>query len=188
MPLMRGTMYSSPNILLTGTSSGAGKYFYRNMQNASTIRHKDWLENPSNLKELKPDIVIHSAFDASHKIYDYGEYFKSNLDFTRALLQTRPSHFLFLSSVAVYGEENTNYKLSKLLCENMIRDYTDNHSILRCSAILGPDMRPNSLIKILYGLEDQLTLSKESTFNYVLQSDLLEFVNTCIGKQIFWNL
>ena len=178
-------MFSSRKFLLTGTSTGAGKYFKRNIQTAATIRYHDWAARPDILNGVKADVVIHSAFDASFKVDNYGDYFKSNLEYTRSLLETEPNHFIFLSSAAVYDEENTNYKLSKLLCENMIKDYTDSHTIIRCSAILGPDMRPNSLTKILFGLEDRLTLAEDSTFNYVLQSDLLEFISACTNNNLF---
>ena len=59
-----------------------------------------------------------------------------------------------------------------------------NNLIIRPSAILGKGIRKNSLIKILEEEIPKLTLSEKSTFNYILQEDMLEFISKAITEDI----
>jgi len=92
---------------------------------------------------------------------------------------------IFISSAAVHLKENSNYKLIKLLSENIIKDLCKNYTIIRPSAILGPNMRPNSLIRIIDGFASLGHLSGESMFNYVLQSDIADFIDMCIRDCVY---
>ena len=52
----------------------------------------------------------------------------------------------------------------------------ENYTILRTSAIVGPDLKPNSVVKLINNKNTTLTLSKKSTFNIINQQDLLNFI------------
>ena len=57
--------------------------------------------------------------------------------------------FVFLSSIDVYREEDSIYKMTKLMAESIVSKEASNALILRASAIVGPAMRKNSLVKII---------------------------------------
>ena len=173
----------SNNILITGTSSGLGKYLKGYFNNSISISHANYSEE---LRQINNpiDLLIHCACDASHEINIYHEYIRNNLFYTLELCQNKPKHMIYISSAAVHFEENSNYKLTKLLAENIVKDTCDSYTIIRPSAILGPEMRPNSLVRIIDGNNTKLTLSEMSTFNYVLQKDIAEFINLCYNNKV----
>lgn len=171
------------NIVVTGTSSGLGKYLKNYFDGSVSINHLNYIEELHKID--KPiDLIIHCACDASHKIINYHEYIESNLFYTLELCKKNPKHIIYISSAVVHSKENSNYKLTKLLSENIIKDKCDSYTIIRPSAILGPEMRPNSLVKIIDDYDTKLTLSEMSTFNYVLQKDVADFIKLCYNNKI----
>ena len=72
----------------------------------------------------------------------------------------------------------------KKIAESIVRKRVENNLIIRPSAILGKGIRKNSLIKILEEEIPKLTLSEKSTFNYILQEDMLEFISKAITEDI----
>ena len=87
---------------------------------------------------------------------------------------------MFISSIDVYQEEDNLYKTSKLMAESIINKMATNSLTLRCSAILGETMRKNNFRKIIEDVDPKLSLSGESSFNYILQEDILNFLNIAI--------
>ena len=87
---------------------------------------------------------------------------------------------MFISSIDVYQEEDNLYKTSKLMAESIVNKMATNSLTLRCSAILGETMRKNNFRKIIEDVDPKLSLSGESSFNYILQEDILNFLNIAI--------
>lgn len=52
------------------------------------------------------------------------------------------------------------------------------------TTLLGRDARENSLIKIIKEKNFTLTLAADSTFNFILHKDVLEFIKIAIGKDL----
>ena len=107
--------------------------------------------------------------------------------------------FIYVSSIDVYPKNNNKhtemevidvnqvsgiYGVTKLMSESIVENLSPNFLILRCSALLGRDARENSLIKIIKEKNPTLTLTADSTFNYILHKDILEFIKIAIGNDL----
>lgn len=172
-------------IILTGASSGLGAYFKSCLPSSIVLSHKNFELDIFRLQnKVKNPIIIHSAFDAGHTIADYDRYIRSNISYTLELAKLKPSHYVYISSAAVHLKDNTPYKLCKLLSEQIVQGVVGKHLIIRPTAVLGPYMRNNSLVKILSNNCPKLTLDASSTFGYVLQRDIFSFIAHCIKNQI----
>ena len=180
---MKDITASINNVVITGVSSGLGKYLKGYFDGSTSISHANYIEELRQI-DHPIDLIIHCASDASHEIINYQGYIKNNLFYTLELCENNPKHIIYISSAAIHFKENSNYKLTKLLAENIIKDNCDSYTIIRPSAILGPEMRPNSLVKIIDNYNTKLTLSEMSTFNYVLQKDIAEFIKLCYNNKI----
>jgi len=170
------------DILFTGSSGFVGKNIidkFKIDNNVYTLSRHDAFYNIDLTQTVpiiqhKYDLVIHAAGVAhlmsnsslvNQFIYD------SNIIATRNLLKSFndnyiPSNFIFLSSVAVYGEEEgyminelndlrgkTSYARSKIECENIIINWCKINNvtctILRLPLLIGPNPKGNlgALIK-----------------------------------------
>jgi len=161
------------NTLVTGAGSGLGKYIASQIDCVGMTRDnaKEVLQKNNSF-----DLIIHCAFNATRNTNDYYKVLQDNIFLTKSLALLPHSKFVFLSSIDVYQKEDDLYKTTKLMAESIVNKIATNPLILRSSAIIGPMMRKSSLIKILEDNDPQLSLSKDSTFNYVLQSDILSMI------------
>ena len=66
----------------------------------------------------------------------------------------------------------------------MVSSLSNNWAVLRCSAIIGQTMRYNTFLKILKEDNPTLSLSEDSTFNYILQEDINSFMLKSIEQNI----
>jgi len=187
-------------ILITGSASGLGKYFYENLSGKGLDRDTSF-EELEKIKKQGVDIIIHCAFNSSKNVNSnsLNSYLKDNIFLTKNLVPIPHKKFIFISSIDVYPkdqnihseEEIINldsiddiYGITKLMSEAIVKNNCKNYLILRCSALLGKYSRKNSLIKIIENDECNLTLSGKSEFNYVLHSDILEFIKFAIKKNL----
>lgn len=176
------------NILVSGASSGLGKYLREFFKADSYDRAQ------GKAPESSYDMIIHCAFDVRRQVplEEEAAYTHNTLGITQDLLNIRHKHFVFISSADVYPtssqphrEDETieaeslpdRYGKSKLAAEKMALTQANNPLILRPTAMLGPYMRPNSLTKILSGENPKLTLNEKSSFNYVLHEDIAHFIS-----------
>lgn len=178
-------------LFITGTSSGLGKYLHGNLGGISINRKK--------IQKNGAEIIIHCAFNSQQSPKDIEQYFRDNVLLTEELTNAPHKKFIFISSVDVYPK-NANrhvedeivdvkdaeglYAKTKLLSEDVVKKNCPNFLILRCSALLGKDSRKNSLIKIIQDDNPTLTLSPDSSFNYILHKDVLEFIKFAIEKNL----
>ena len=185
--------------LITGTSSGLGKYLLESFDGISWNRDStDKIKN--ELKKEGVDSIIHCAFNSSQTVIsdNLHDYLDDNLFLTKELLDIPHKKFIFISSVDVYPKDkkvhNENemidvnnvhgmYGITKLMSEAQVIKKSPNFLILRCSALLGNYSRKNSLIKILGGI-DKVTLSDTSTFNYILHRDVANVIKVAMKQNL----
>tara|TARA_A100001515_G_scaffold133685_1_gene123100 strand:+ start:879 stop:1601 length:723 start_codon:yes stop_codon:yes gene_type:complete len=161
------------SVLVTGASSGLGKYIASNIDCIGLTR-----ENADSVfrKHKHFDLIVHCAFNASKNTNNYYKILEDNIFLTKRLCSLSHDKFVFLSSVDIYREEDNLYKTTKLMAESIVRELATSPLVVRTSAIIGPTMRKNSLLRILDDNNPALSLSEDSTFNYVLQSDILSMI------------
>jgi len=171
-------LLQNSRVLVTGVNSGLGKYLFDMLPGCDGLNR----ENSGRILDSGKDydLIIHCAFNRGEDSRDYCDYadmVEDSLLLTRRLCDLECKKMIYISSIDVYKQENNYYKLMKLLAEATVTKHSNNYLIFRCSAILGPTMRKNSLVKILECEKCYLTLSGDSTFNYILQEDVLEAIN-----------
>lgn len=184
--------------LITGASSGLGKYLHRNLGGTAWNRQASEKER-EKIKKNGADIIIHCAFNSEKDPKDTNQYFEDNVLLTEELTQIPHKKFIFISSVDVYPKNSNKhiedeivviknaeglYAKTKLLSEDVVKKNCPNFLILRCSALLGKDSRRNSLIKIIKDGKSTLILSEKSVFNYILHSDVLDFIKLSIRNDL----
>lgn len=192
-----------PKILTTGTNSGLGKYLYENLGGAALTRSTPEDER-RKYRVDGVDTIIHCAINTA-KNTDFAtlyQYINDNIFFVRELASYPHKKFIFISSVDVYPKSdprhepyaeqaviNVNdlsgiYGITKLMSESIILNSCKNFLVLRPSALLGKYSRKNSLIKIIEDEPCALSVTEDSSFNYVLHSDLLEFIRIVLKNDL----
>lgn len=150
-----------PKILVTGITSGLGKFLQEYYQADGWKRGDPW-------PKCYYDMIIHCAHDREDTYANHLMMWN--------ILGIPYGKLIYISSIDVYsafrGEKNL-YASSKLECESLIRQYSDNYLIVRPSALLGKYMRPNTLAKIRDGLP--ITVSKDATFGFVRHESLIPY-------------
>jgi nucleoside-diphosphate-sugar epimerase len=189
-------------MLITGSNSGLGKYIHTVLGCAGLTRTTDWkaIQNRADRTPFKA--IIHCAANTRRDITseNFYAYLQDNIFLTQSLLHIPHKKFIYISSVDVYPEANkvhdeeeiiavdkinSLYGVIKLGCESLVRSTQPDHLILRPTAMLGRDAKPNSLIKILQAESPlHLTLSAESSFNYILHEDILQFIKIALEQDL----
>ena len=187
-------------ILITGADSGLGKFLCQELKGIPLTRNTSAQEK-SRIFKNSIDTIIHCAFNSTQSIaLDFlFRYVDDNLLLTRELISIPHQKFIYLSTTDTYPKTNSShseterievenlqgiYPVTKLMSESLVAELSKNHLILRPTAMLGKYSRKNSLIRIKDEENCTLTLSEESTFNYVLHSDILEFIKIAINKDL----
>jgi nucleoside-diphosphate-sugar epimerase len=184
-------------VLVSGSSSGLGMYL-KKIFNAESFNRGDVPSFVVNT--LYYDMVIHCSSDPNmgKNSVSSDKYVEDSLLITKYLLQLNCDYFVFISSVDVYPSESNciedeeikysdlkgRYSKSKFKSEEMVRRSTKRTLILRPVAMLGTDIRQNSLLKMLNNREGEIFLSRKSVFNYVLHKDIGLFLQYCFIKKV----
>tara|TARA_B100001093_G_C26789869_1_gene998475 strand:+ start:202 stop:897 length:696 start_codon:yes stop_codon:yes gene_type:complete len=157
--------------LISGTKSGLGKFLFQNLKKESLGLNRN---NRNLLKKFNSfDVIIHCAFNKENEISDYYKYIDDNIFLTEQLLKLNYKKFIYISSIDVYSQKNSNYVLFKKISEKLVMK-KKNTLILRCSSMVGESMKNNHLLKIKKSKDTNL--SSYSTFNYILMSDIFKFI------------
>ena len=167
--------FENKTYLITGAASGLGKYLHENIPNSLGLTRTNKKEMFQEAESSENLVILHSAFNRDKDIDDYYKYLEDNISLTEELLSLPHIEFVYFSSIDVYGDF-TPYSFTKMMAESVVCERADKYLVLRLSALLGNTARKNSLLRILEG-NANLTLSPKSSFNYVLQSDILELLN-----------
>lgn len=154
--------------LISGNGRGLGKYLYDNLPNSIGFgREQQHLIQNS-------DYIVHCAFNKENNITDHYQYLEDNIFLTKKLLECYSKKFIYISTIDVYSQTPTIYSLFKQFSESIVKKHPET-LILRCSMMLGPTMNPNHVTKLKDNVE-QIGLSGESTFNYILMEDICNFI------------
>ena len=155
------------SILLTGSSGFIGSYFRNHFNKKYNITTFSLQKN--NIDDIdfsSISVVVHLAA-LVHQMNgaDNDEYNKINIDYTVELVKKAKEcgveHFVFMSTVKVYGEESENiynentlckpidpYGISKLKAENLIKKLECKNfkvSIIRTPVVYGKGVKANIL-------------------------------------------
>jgi UDP-glucose 4-epimerase len=161
------------NILLTGSSGFIGTYFIHKYKSKYNIKQFSFLKDDIAMLDLeKIDVIIHlSALVHQMGGASASEYERVNVEQTLALAKRAKEsgvrHFIFMSSVKVYGEESDTpytertpclpedeYGKSKLKAEKELQRLEDEEfrvSIIRTPIVYGFGVKANiqSLINLV---------------------------------------
>ncbi|MCF6154424.1 MAG: NAD(P)-dependent oxidoreductase [Candidatus Brocadia sp.] len=187
-------------ILITGVLSGIGKYIYENLGGTGITRSTS-AEEFEKIKRDGVDVIIHCAFNSQKDITSdlLYQYFKDNVFLTNELVSIPHKKFIFFSTVDLYPKNSDThaedeliridtikgiYATTKLISESIVGKKGRNFLILRPTTLLGKYARKNTLTTIIEGGKEPLFLSGNSRFNYVLHSDILDFITFSIHNDI----
>ena len=151
-------------ILITGTTSGLGKYLAENIE-------CDTFNRDCPIPDKFYDVIINCAYD--HKSENELE---DNINLIERILTIPCGYLLHMSSIDVYRPESSLYAYTKLEIERLIRSSFDNYCILRLGKLVGSYMRRDNLVKMFTG--EQMSLSPESSFCLMSYENLLEYIDT----------
>lgn len=190
------------NILVSGTNSGLGRYLFESFVNLG-VNTLAWNREVLSRPAEAMDAIIHCAGPTKHEVLNSNlyEYYESHVELTRKLLSLPHKLFVYISSIDVYPTQplrtltgttedstfrvdfpSSMYGIFKLLAEKFVEKHSSTFLILRCSALLGPYARPNSLIKIATHRSCKLSLSGSSELNYVDCQSVLHFIQAALER------
>lgn len=186
--------------LISGAKNGLGKHLFEIFDGIPFTRQTSQDEF-EKFKKDGVDIILHAAFNSSKDINSQNlyPYIQDNIFLTEKLIKIPHKKFIFISSVDVYPkDEKTHaedeaididsvrgiYALTKLMSESLIKEESSNYLILRCSSLIGKYARRNTLIKIRTEEKPILTLSPDSFLNYILHTDVSEFIKLTVKKDL----
>ncbi len=197
-------------ILLTGHNGFLGNKIKDKLSKFTEIKtlgrnnsdfNYDLKNRDLNFKE-NFEIIIHCAGKA-HSIpkskFEIQDFYNINVNGTKNLLENLnikpPKHFVFISSVAVYGTVNGNnlnenspfeakdpYGISKIQAEKIIQDWCDKHdvlcTILRLPLVVGENP-PGNLGAMIRGIKKGYYFNIKgghSRKSMVLADDVAKFI------------
>jgi nucleoside-diphosphate-sugar epimerase len=185
-------------ILTTGVKSGLGRFLHEQLGGLGLSRNSDIFEEEC----LEPiDVIIHCAFNPRRILNSQSQYsfLQDNIFLTHRLTCLPHKKFIYISSVDVYpknGKECTEddyinietvdslYGIFKLFSESIIISNCGNFLIIRPGLLLGKYMRKNNLLRLITEENCALSLTGESTFNGVLYSDVLSFIEIAMHNHL----
>ncbi len=180
------------NIHIIGAKKGLGKYLSENVKSIKINRNQLY-----KIKESKNNIFIVCASNKSKfpKNRDIYKFYSDNILLIQKLVSLKHRLIIFMSTVEVYSQNNSSestnlncelqnpYSFSKIISEKIIINNCKHYVILRLGALLGKYSN-NLLARIMKNNEKNTTLSENSEFNYILYSDVLNFINKIIKNKI----
>ena len=182
-------------ILISGTTSGLGKYLLQKFIGEPYIR------NDNKIINKKYDIIIHCAYNSSNNVRtsELNKYLNDTIFLTKKLTKIKHHYFIFISTIDVYSKKkkiiqkesdliylneiNNIYGISKLMCEDIVNKNTKKCLILRPGFLVGKSLR-NSSIKKIINSEKNVSLDGKSNFYCISYYDIWNIIKICHIKQI----
>lgn len=194
-------MVEMGSILVTGAGSGFGEHCCEFFNGIPYTRTTSLTQIMAQAHQKPFHAIVHAAFNAksnipSEQLY---AYLNDTILLTKQLLTIPHKKFIFISTVDVYPKNGTVhheddsfnmsdikdlYAISKLMSESIVKSESKDYLILRPTAMLGVNAKPNSLMKILRNDKSRLTLAGKSVFNYIRHSDLSAFILAAIEQNL----
>ena len=162
-------------ILLTGASSGLGKFLSKNLKDIDLFTRENNVEDILECgKEY--DAIIHCAASISHASWEdvTYEYFDDNTILTRQLVTIPHKKFIHISSIDI--KRDSIYGIAKRISERIVDSYSPNTLIIRPSGLIGNEMKMNTFREIQAG--KPIALTESSMMNYVNYSTILEVIKS----------
>ncbi len=188
------------SILTTGVLSGMGRFIHEHLGGRGITRETP-AEDMEQLKQEGVDAIIHCAFNSKKEVDSEAlfRYVQDNVLLTNELVSIPHNKFIFFSTVDLYCRNGAMkreddiisldtvhglYAETKLISESIIKEKSSNYLILRPTTLVGEYSRKNTLLKMLGGEGHELFLSANSIFNYVLYSDVLDFIRLALHNDL----
>lgn len=185
-------------ILTTGVKSGLGRFLHEQLGGLGLYRNSDIFKE-EHLKLI--DVIIHCAFNPRKIVDSQSQYsfLQDNILLTHRLASLPHKKFIYISSVDVYPKNGKKcseddyinietidslYGAFKLFAESIIVNNCKNLLIIRPGLLLGKYMRKNNLLRLITEEDSALSLTEESTFNGVLYSDILSFIEIAVHNDL----
>ena len=181
-------------ILVTGTSSGLGKFLFNkfNAESFNRISHKNHKKHY--------DVIIHCAYNLERNITNNNiiQYLDDTITLTKKLINLECDLFVFISTIDVYNSKNVLntenksiniykqkniYSLTKVICEEIIKKKTKKNLILRSGLLIGKGSRKNSITKIIRNFT-KINLSNNSNFYCIHYNDIEKIIKSSIENKI----
>lgn len=171
------------NLLITGSAKGLGKHLHSKLGGLGLTR-----ENSSDILESNSSFstIIHCAFsDPLHTAKT------ENISLTKSLLNLKCDKFIFVSSTDIYPDDDklhsedetindsafrSEYAEQKIQCERLILNSHSSALIIRPVTLLSKNLKSRNLQRLLNDHQPSLSLTEESTLNFVTEEEILSFI------------
>ena len=180
------------NILVTGARSGLGNAVHRALGGIAFVRGTA-IDDPAILAAAPFDAIVHCAVNAAKYVsmQTAFDYMNDNFLLTQRLVDIPHRKFVFVSTLAVYPptgravseDEDVDlmpltgpYAFTKLFSDLYVQKRASNPLILRTTTLLGPAIRPNTVLRALTQHDCQLFLAADARYNFVLHDDIVDFI------------
>ena len=186
----------SLKILTVGTGKGFGNFVAKKLNTYRFDRNSKFNELDENF-----DVIIHCANNSSKNIQsdNFYKFSYDNFFLTTELLKLNFKHFIFISSIGIYPQSHkiysersrfviktrNYYEFFKIMNENYIQKFSKKITILRVAGLLHKSSRENTVQKIISNKNKKISLSSNSSLNYILYEDLLDFIKIIMNKKKF---
>ena len=170
------------NIYISGTSSGLGKYLFKNIKNI-----KKFYRNKKN-KIKKPSILIHTAFfkkKIKENKRDFNINFKQTLNLYEEIEKFNFKNIIFISTIDINQNDfsKNSYVVLKKKIENKLKK-NEKFYILRCGFLIGESMKKNSIYKLIRAKsKTKISLSEKSSIYLTSYEDVLNGINEIIKQK-----
>ena len=162
-------------------------YFKISKKHLNLINNSDYLINCIGENQLE-----HKMVDINYRVLNY---------ISKKLKKKNIKYFIHISTCGVYGNLKLNrvnekldplpytlYSKTKLQGENILFENLKKKStviVLRCSQIIGPQMRNTSIRKLNFYIKKNLfffTNNKKSIYSFIFQDDIIKCLEKIINK------
>ena len=162
------------NLLITGKYSGLGKYLKKKFNSCSFNRDKKFLF----YKKKKWNLVIHCGFyNGTDK-----EKFLESIQISKKITSLNTKKIIFITSLIIYDKKKSLYKKSKIISENFFRNKKNSY-IIRLGALVGSEMRRNTISKIVYDRKPKIGLSERSRYSFIHYDEVYCLINKIIKQK-----
>lgn len=143
-------------------------------------------ENSRSYKDAPFDVVINAAGNSKKYIAD--EY--PIQDFRKSVVETydyihtyKFKKYIHISTLDVF--KDSRYGKHRELVEKLVREYTDDHLLIRCSSVIGPGMKKGILKDIIE--EKPVRISDNSRIQFITAKKIGQIVKIYIDGLLPWN-
>ena len=182
---------------IIGSDGFLGNYLHNNIKNSIGI-------NRYNYNDYK-DIKFHTLINANGNSKMYWannniieDFDKSTTSVYKSINNFKFEKYIYISSEAVYNNINmkekdiintsalTPYGFHKYLSEQLIKKYCNNYLILRCSALLGYNLKKGIIYDIINNIP--LYLNEDSKIQFINIREILNIINIPKLKNLIINV